>query len=221
MRSPGEIWRQRLWVWVPALVFFLANASAYTVYRFGFADRVASLRKDLQDQKDQLDPLVGRKQKLASLLARSQRNQLEIQKLYSEKFSTRRQRLTTITAEVKTLARKAGLDPKSVSYPEQEIQQYGLVKRSFIFSVEGTYLELRNFINLLELSPSFLTLEEVTLSESGGGDRQAAGGRGAPQPEANPGTELRINLTLSTLFARDPNNPEDLAAPHGPRRAAS
>ncbi len=30
MRSPGEIWRLRLWVWVPALLFFLANATAYT-----------------------------------------------------------------------------------------------------------------------------------------------------------------------------------------------
>jgi hypothetical protein len=220
MRSPGEIWRQRLWVWVPALVFFLANASAYTVYSFGFADRVKSLEKDLQDQKVQLDPLVGRKQKLDALLARSERNKREIQQLYNEKFSTRKQRLTTIIAEVKTLARKAGLDPKSVSYPEQPIEQYDLVKRSFIFSVEGTYLELRNFINLLELSPSFLTLEEVTLSE-GSGDRPAAG-RGAPQPaEAKPGAELRINLTLSTLFARDPNEPEDLAMAQGPRRAAS
>jgi Tfp pilus assembly protein PilO len=207
MRSPGEIWRQRAWVWVPALVFFLANASAYTIYRFGFADRVASLKEDLKNQKDQLDPLTARKQKLESLIARSQRNKVELEKLYAEKFSTRRQRLTNITAEVKTLARKAGLDPKSVSYPEQQIQQYGLIKRSFIFSVEGTYLELRNFINLLELSPSFLTLEEVTLSEEGGGDRPAAG-RGVPQP-TNPGAELRINLNLSTLFARDPNDPEE------------
>jgi Tfp pilus assembly protein PilO len=220
MRSSSEIWRQRAWVWVPALVFFLANASAYTVYRFGFADRVASLKKDLQDQKDQLDPLVGRKQKLESLLARSQRNKIEVEKLYSEKFSTRKQRLTSIIAEVKTLARKAGLDPTSVSYPAQPIEQYGLVKLSFIFSVEGTYLELRNFINLLELSPSFLTLEEVTLSESGGG--RPTPGRGAPQPAAaNPGEELRINLNLSTLFARNPNAPDDLALPPVPRRAQS
>jgi len=55
MKGPGEIWRQRLWVWVPALLFFLANATAYTVYRFGFADRVASLQEDLKTQKDRLD----------------------------------------------------------------------------------------------------------------------------------------------------------------------
>ena len=56
------------------------------------------------------------------------------------------------------MARKAGLVPRSISYPEQEIQDYGLIKRSFIFSVAGTYVNLRKFITLLERSHSFLTL---------------------------------------------------------------
>jgi hypothetical protein len=216
MRSPGEIWRRRLWVWVPALIFFAANATAYTVYRFGFADRVASLKEDLKDQKDKLDPLVVREQKLKTLLARTQRNDQEIRKLYSEKFATRKQRLTNITAEVKTLARKAGLDPKSFSYPEQQIQQYGLIKRSFIFAVEGTYVDLRKLINLLELSDSFLTLEAVTLTP-GSGDKQVRTRTGAVQ--ASEGSELHISLTLSTLFARDPNDSAPL--PLTARRSTS
>jgi cell division protein FtsB len=214
MRSPSEIWQQRLWVWVPALVFFLANATAYTVYRFGFADRVASLQEDLKAQKDRLDPLVARKQKLEALLARSRRNDQEIRKLYAESFSSRKQRLTNITAEVKSLARKAGLDPKSLSYPEEPILQYGLIKRSFIFSVEGSYVNLRKFINLLELSDSFLTLEAINLTP-GAGDQPVKSRTGVVQTTV-PGSELRINLTLSTLFARDPNDPEPL-----PRRTAS
>lgn len=213
MRNPGEIWRQRLWVWVPALLFFLANATAYTVYRFGFADRVASLQEDLKAQKDQLDPLVARKQKYEALLARSRRNDAEIRRLYAESFSTRKQRLTNITAEVKSLARKAGLDPKALSYPEEQIQQYGLIKRSFVFSVEGSYVNLRKFINLLELSNSFLTLEAINLTP-GTGNQPVRSRSGAVQAPA--GSELRISLTLSTLFARDPNDPEPL-----PRRAAS
>jgi hypothetical protein len=212
MRSPGEIWRQRLWVWVPALVFFLANATAYTVYRFGFADRVASLRQDLKDERERLDPLVARKKKLEGLLARSASNEVEIRKLYSETFATRKQRLTEITTEVKTLARKAGLDPKSLTYPEQKIQRYGLIKRSFVFSVEGNYLELRKLINLLELSDSFLTLEEVTLSEGTAGQPARAGRGGQAATPEKPGSELRINLTLSTLFAKDPNGMDDSPA---------
>jgi hypothetical protein len=219
MRSPGEIWRQRIWVWAPALVFFLANTTAYTIYRFGFADRQAALEQDLKEEKARLDPLVARELKLTSLLARSKRNQDEIRKLYAESFATRRERLTNFTAEVKTLARKAGLDPRSFSYPEQKIQRYGLVKRSFIFSVEGNYKELRSFINLLELSDSFITLEEVTLSEGTAGQPVRGQGRGmAVQVPDDPNAELRINLTLSTLFAHDPNDSDE---PPPARRAAT
>jgi len=221
MRSAGEIWRQRLWVWVPALVFFLANATAYTVYRFGFADRVASLRQDLEDEKQKLAPLVARKQKLDGLLTRSASNEVEVRKLYNETFATREQRLTEITTEVKTLARKAGLDPKSLSYPEQKIQRYGLIKRSFIFSVEGNYVELRKLINLLELSESFLTLEEVTLSEGTAGQPGRPGRGGMAAVPESPGSELRINLTLSTLFAKDPNAANTRGDLPAVRRASS
>ena len=140
MRPPGEIWRQRLWIWVPALLFFLANATAFAVYRFGYAERVASLQESSRTQQATGSSRWAQAQAEARGAARALAAQrAEIEQLYTESFSTRKQRMTDITAEVKTLARKAGLEPKSFSYPEQEIQRYGLIKRSFIFSVEGTY----------------------------------------------------------------------------------
>ena len=192
MRSREEIWRLRLWVWVPALVFFLANASAYVVYRFGFANRVESLEADLEKKQQELAPLAAKRDRFERLIKRSQLNDIEIRRLYDERFSTRSQRLTRVTAEIKQLARNAGLNPLSFTYPQEEIEAYGLVKRSFSFAVDGTYLELRKFMNLLELSESFLTLEEVTLA----GD------------EGEQGPELRIRLLISTLFVREEGSAE-------------
>lgn len=188
MRSREEIWRLRLWVWLPALLFFLANATAFVVY-LGFADRVAALERDLAEKRKALEPLAGKRQRLERLIQRSQNNDQEIRSLYEERFSTRSARLTRVHAEFRQLARTAGLDPRSITYDEEEIEDFGLIKRTFSFSVAGTYLELRKFINLLELSSSFLTLEEVTLAgeESEGG-----------------GPELRMRLAISTLFAREP-----------------
>lgn len=203
MRSRDEIWRLRLWVWVPALVFFLANATAYVVYRFGFADRVESLETSLEEKRKELAPKEAQGDRLERLIKRSQLNDIEIRRLYDERFSTRSQRLTRVTAEIKQLARNAGLNPLSITYPEEQIEAYGLVKRSFSFSVDGTYLELRKFINLLELSESFLTLEEVTLA----GD------------EGEQGPELRIRLLISTLFAREAGSDE--AAPPARTQAAT
>ena len=87
--------------------------------------------------------------------------------------------------EVWELTSTVGLQPSSINYPEDPIVEYGLVKRTFSFTVRGNYAQLRRLINLLELTDSFLTLEEVQLA-----------GRGSD-------AQLRIGLRLSTLFVDD------------------
>jgi Tfp pilus assembly protein PilO len=198
VRALGQVWRQRLWVWVPALVFFLLNAVAFSVYRLGYAGRVEKLDETLAAQETQLEDLEARKRDLDTMIGRVRTNDDEVEKLYAERLAPRSRRLTGISAEVKRLAQQAGMVPRALSYPEEEIESYGLIKRSFIFTVEGTYSELRKLVSLLETSPSFLALEEVTVS--GGGD----------QPE------LKIDLTISTLFADEGGAPVAAATPPAP-----
>jgi Tfp pilus assembly protein PilO len=195
MKSIGEVWRQRLWVWVPALLFFLLNAGAFSVYRLGYADRVQSLEANLENRREELQKLTADAKVEETLLNRIRTNQEDLTRLY-DLFSTRSRRLISVSAEVKSLARRAGLNPRTFSYGEEAVEQYGLIKRSFSFSVEGTYVELRQFINLLELSSSFLTLEDATLAESS--DEQ--------------GPDLRMNLVLSTLFTRETGDVQQSAA---------
>jgi Tfp pilus assembly protein PilO len=197
MRAPGEIWRQRLWIWVPALIFFLANAGAFAVYKLGYAGRIESLDDKLREQAGQASELRDKCQQAQTMIARVQTNERQVEQLYTDRLSTRSQRLTGITTEVKKLAREAGLVPKTITYPETEIQEYNLIKRSFVFSVEGTYAELRKFISLLEASHSFLTVDEATVVNN------------------TDGRELRIDLSLSTLFARDAQDEPPAAAPGG------
>ncbi len=188
MTGHDSIWRQRLWVWLPALLFFLANAGAFSVYRLGYAGQVQSLEEDVETQERTLAQRQAERRQQEELIGRARLNEQRIRQLYDERFSTRSRRLTSVTDEIKSLAAQAGLSPDKITFPEEEIEEYGLVKRSYVFSVEGTYFELRRFINLLELSESFLILEGVNLSE----------GSGEGEPE------LRINLQISTLFNRDP-----------------
>jgi hypothetical protein len=70
---------------------------------------------------------------------------------------------------------------------------YGLVRRSIVFTVNGTYEELRRFVNFLELSDNFVTLEDVGLSERGSGG------------------DLRIALRLSILVLAEGVDPSRLA----------
>jgi Tfp pilus assembly protein PilO len=183
VRSRGEIWRQRLWIWVPALLFFVANAAAFSVYKLGYAGQVQKLDEEIHAQEQKRHELNGQYQQLKTMIASVRTNQEQVQQLYADRFSTRRNRLTTITQEVKDLARQAGLSPRSISYPEKTIQDYGLIKRSFIFSVQGPYPALRKLVNLLESSRSFIAIDELSVGSN------------------SEGPELKIDLTLSTLFA--------------------
>lgn len=190
MRDHSEIWRQRLWVWLPALLFFLANATAFTIYRLGYAGQVQSLEANLEEVDQELAPKAQQSRALEQRLQRARATEMAVRNLYEDVFATRSERLTKVTTEVRTLASKAGLsNPRTIAYPQDELEDYGLTKRLFVFSVEGTYAELRQFINLLELTESFLTLEAITLSE---------------ENDENEGPELRMNITLSTLFAQEP-----------------
>jgi Tfp pilus assembly protein PilO len=184
VRFRGEIWRQRPWIWVPALVFFLANATAFSVYKLGYAGQVEQLDDDIHTQQQTIQELNGKASKLNEMIARVRTNQEQVQQLYAERLSTRSRRLTGITREVKELATQAGMTPRSLSYPEEQLQDYNLIKRSFVFSVQGTYPELRKLVHLLEKSRSFISIEEVTVAGN------------------SEGPELKIDLTLSTLFAQ-------------------
>ncbi len=190
----SDIWRQRLWVWVSPLAFVAIGAVGLLVYQLAYSDRVKTLELDLRDQHRQLADAHAARLHAEDLMHQARVNRERIWQLYDEHFSTRRRRLTGVTAEVKDLARRAGLVPRSISYPEEQIQQYGLIKRSFVFSVEGTYADLRKFINLLELSDSFLTLEDASLNEERGAARRAGFGGAAGTPGAALGAVARPGL---------------------------
>lgn len=191
MSAPGStsLWRRRKGLWLPALLFFLVNLVAILVYPLRFAGRMEVTAEELDQERAILAELVEQRRDLEGQRQGIERTRLAVDDLYSERLAPERERLTRIIAEVKDLAARSGLTPPSVSYPTEPLEAYGLRRRAFVFSVQGTYPDLRKFINLLELSDTFLTLEEIGLSESSGG-------------------ALSIQLRVSTLFATGDGVPE-------------
>jgi len=177
-----HVGRRRLWVWAPALVFFLLNLALFSTYRLVYAGQVEALRARLERNERQLDSLHDQAKKLEDLVGSAQATRDDLADLYNHRLASERIRFTKVTAEIRELARRSGLEPKAMTYPTEEIEDYGLVKRLFTFGVTGTYVELRRFINLLEVTPTFITLEQVGLS-------------------GEQGDQLSIRLSLSTLFA--------------------
>jgi hypothetical protein len=181
-----ESWMERWRLWVPPLAFFLVNGAGALAYSMaGIGDQANLEQQRLASAREQEAQLAERRQALQAQVDRVLENQERIRVLYEERLSTQSQRLTRSIAELRQLARQAGLAPSRVSYPEQDIGEYGLVEKSFVFTVSGSYAELRRLINALELTESFLTLEQISHT-SGGGQ-----------------SDLGIALRLSTLFTEE------------------
>lgn len=190
-----QAWREHRWWWLPPLVVLAVNLVLLVWFQAVYSGAARSVDQQLERRRAELTSLARVLSEQRDVVERVRTNATEVEAFYSVRLATSQQRLTEILREVRRLAATAGLSPSSIDYPEDEIEEFGLEKRGVNFGVEGTYVALRRFINLLELSDSFLTLEEVTLS-----GRESAG-------------PLRINLRLSTLFStRQPEKAVEAAA---------
>lgn len=183
----GAIWRQRLWLWLPAALAVVLVTALLVGYRPLVAARVDAREGAIEERRSQLERLEAERRQLEGALTAAESTRENIEELYREHFGTRAERLTRMMARVKELAATAGLSGiETISYPEDRIEEFGLVRTSIVFGASGDYEELRRFINLLEVSDSFITLEQVRVTEAGGG-------------------ALSFEMTLSTLFVRSRN----------------
>ena len=184
-----SIWRRHMRGWLPPLLVFLAALGALAFYRLVFASEARAGGRQLKRRAGEVVRLTDERKRLEELVERLRDNQQDVEEFRSQRLATEAERLTRLIAEVKDLARRAGVEPSSVRYPEEAIKGVGLSRRSIVFSVDGTYVGLRRFINFLELSELFLILEEVSLAGRPG-DSEA----------------LRISLQVSTLFLDEPGS---------------
>ena len=177
-------WRRHPKLWVPAAVFLLVNLGFLAAYRLVLADE-AELGRGLLDRRQaELQRTQELRQALELSWDDASAAEDGLTSFYSDRLATEEQMLTTVIAKVKRLASQAGLEPAAINYDKDDIQLQDLVQRTIVFGVDGTYSQLRQFINFLELSKSFLILEEISL-----GSRDDESG------------VLGIDLTISTMFA--------------------
>jgi hypothetical protein len=201
-RWQASRWRWRLGAWLPAALAVALGAGLFATYQARFAGRAEVTERALAERRSELADLAAERRLREERLAAVARTHADLADFYETRLATESRRLTRMIAEVKDLARRSGLVPQSINYPQESLEDFGLRRRSFQFTVEGTYPDLRKLVNLLELSPSFLTLEGVRLS---------GGGRGA---------QLAIDLALSTLFAAGEAEPGGAAAAPAPAAPA-
>ncbi len=184
-------WRLRIWFWV-GVGLCVFNAALLSTYRGVYAGRFQALEDEIAEVRNLRTRTTQEVARRVGQVATVEATRSRVESLYREGFATERERLTDLIREVKELADRSGLRPGSISYPEEQLEQYGLVEKSLVFTVEGNYGQLRRLVNQLETTDTFVALESISLSE------------------ATP--NLRIDLRLSTLFSDGGSTADTLEA---------
>lgn len=193
MRVADSFGGRRAAIWALPLLLVAANVVWLLAFGSGSRVREADLGRQLDRARREHGEIAARLAAREALWVAATENRERAAALDRDRFATERTRFTDMVRELKELALRAGLDPGSISYPRETFEQFGLTRRSFVFAVDGSYGALRTFLNLVELSPSFLTVEQIDVDLSG---------------EA-----LAVRLRLSTLFTTGEGTPEPTSPP--------
>ncbi len=172
---------RRIGLWALPLAVVLANLGWLLVFGSGARVRATELARLSDRSQHEHNAVAARLAQREKLWITATENRNKIERLYQDRFSTQAARFTNTVRELKSLARRAGLDPRAIGYPEEKLEDFELTRRSFVFSVGGNYSQLRTFLHLVELSNAFFTVRRIEVSESGNG--------------------LSIRLSLATFFA--------------------
>lgn len=117
------------------------------------------LRADLSKKNREVEPLRGMDRKI--VLAKTQ-----IGDFYKDRFAGSDSDLTN---ELGKLASQNGVKIQSVKYREEDSEGPGIVPVAIEGNFSGDYLQLVRFINTLERSKVFFTVDGVELASEGAG----------------------------------------------------
>jgi Tfp pilus assembly protein PilO len=169
----------------------LLIAVAWFVLALGFALLINLPRSEqavsMKNALGEFDHLVAQRQKqVAELDAEFQRvvdGVRSLETFYGDVLSTKLERMTAVQREIRAIAGRFNINPEAISYKREIYETDQIVQFSASLPLKGSYEHLRAFIDAIENSANFITIQSITLESSKEG-----------------GIMLALNISVSTYF---------------------
>jgi Tfp pilus assembly protein PilO len=176
----------RLWyLWVPPAVLVVLNVIWLAGLRGSVVGRGSFLTKQVTDVEVEVNKLESHARELerqTKALADLHQN---LGALRRDRLAPMRERLVPFLADLMKRTREAGLNPERLSYAARREEKSGLVYFGASFGVKGSYEQVRRCVFLLESSPQFVLVDQLSLRS----DENAAS------------LDIGIQLAVGTYFA--------------------
>lgn len=176
---------RRVWILIVGLLLAV-NTIFFFTYRVRYEQRVDDAHARLDQAKEQLGVAKARRTEFQSQLDAHKQLVETIATVYDEWWSTPDKRLTAVITEVRSLVEKSGLALQTLNFSRsQTTDGSNTTNVEITFSVQGSYMQLRQLVNMLELSDEFVIIDAISFASE--------------QPDGS----IVLNLRLRTLFKGD------------------
>lgn len=163
------IWKEKRWLLAILGALLLANLLFFVTYRVRFQQRVDALDGHLDQTNEQLVQARSARVAAEKELAVHRQIVTTVEQVYDGWWGTPEERLAPLLIELRALAKRSGLIPRSISYDQSAQKKDGDTSELEIsFAVAGSYDEIRRLINLLELTHQFVIIDEINLGQGSG-----------------------------------------------------
>jgi Tfp pilus assembly protein PilO len=165
VRAP---WRRR--VLVAAALLALVNAGVYAAYTLprslqekSVAARMDVMRSEVQQQRQRVGALKGRADAMRT-------NARDVQQFYAGLGN--KVTILSLREEIARTASELGLKVGSRTYSSEPVKgSDDLMRFEIRMPLSGTYAQLAGFLERMERSPHFVTVDQIQLQQRGQGER--------------------------------------------------
>ena len=190
--------RRDLWRIVAVLGVLLAlNLGFYLLLNLPRLRALANLQATRNTAGHNLRTALAHRDELRALIARYDDESKRLQEFYARRLGTQAERMTEIQKGIRLIAAEFRIDPESVDYNIQEVDNSDLLRFQITIPLVGGYPNLRQFISRIERLPHLAIVDEVQLT----GAREG-------------GAMLSLTIKVSTYFrsSRSPLEPAPAAS---------
>ena len=154
----------RLWlVWLLPALLLAVNAFWLLGLRGAVLGRGSLLAKQRDAVAGEVASLTAQRDALAAARASLATLESDLGAMRKERLGSMRERMVSFLVDVAKRTHAAGLLPQRINYSADVDEKSGMVHFTAIFSLAGTYEQVRRCVNLLESSPQFVVVERLNV----------------------------------------------------------
>ncbi len=180
-----KILKEKYYLFLPPIILIIICLFALIFWNFSLKNKFSISERKVKNIEKKLEEEKNLKSKLQKELKEWEEVLLAIDN-FKKMLGTPKENMTKIIKEIEELSIKSGVIPHTYGFNFNEKERENFISFIINFPFEADYSNIRNFLHLLELTPSFITLNSINLNTTG-----------------EMSEKIRLQFQLTTYFAKE------------------